>query len=240
MTLNDLRADIRTTLNSLSGNSLIDNRQIDDLIAEKREKYIRREYNRNRNIDQSVIQDLGCIEIELVDRIQCGCYEIDSDCQILRSKLPIPRPIELYATNTITRVASLDILDLPVQYVSYDEAIYKGNGRFNRKSLVAFLKGDYMYFIPKSVNHTLIEKMNVQGIFSNPKDVSKFRNCDGQPCWHPDSPYPLTRWMWDIMQPEIIQDLLPIFQILPDSQNNGKDDTMLLNNIRPRKNEDEV
>lgn len=238
-TLNTLRADIRATMLAYSNNSLIDNRHIDDMIAEKRVKYIRREYNRNRTIDQALVQDLGCVEVELVDRVQCGCYEIDSGCKILRTKSQIPLPIQLYGKDTITRVASLDILDLNIHYTDYQAAIYSGNGRFNKKSLTAFLKNNYMHFIIKTPEHLLLEKVNIQGIFSDPKEAGRFSTCEGEVCWHPDSHYPLSEWMWDIIKGEIIQELLPMYQIKPDKQNNGKDDAMLLNNVKPRQTQDE-
>ena len=47
----------------------LDKRLIKDLINQSRANWIRKEHNKNRSIDDNVIQDLGCIDIELTDRI---------------------------------------------------------------------------------------------------------------------------------------------------------------------------
>jgi len=226
LTLTKIRAQIFEFLNQYSNYSNIEPRFIDDLVAQKRAIFARQDREKTRSIDDNLIQDLGCIELELVSRIQCGCEEISSDCQILRSTVQIPNALEFYNDKAITRIASLDIMDKAVLLMDYDQAIFWGNGRFNKSALGAFIRNNYVYIIyNKGAYHSLLEKINVQGVFEDPKAAAKFKTCEGVPCWNVDSKYPLNAWMWEIIRPEIIKEIMIKYQLPVDLDNNAKDDS---------------
>ena len=66
-----------------SDDTSLDKRLIKDLINQSRANWIRKEHNKNRSIDDNIIQDLGCIDIELTDRVSANCCDISTDCKIL-------------------------------------------------------------------------------------------------------------------------------------------------------------
>jgi len=97
-TLNKIVYDVLETVQSHvnSNNSDIDVRQVEWLINNQRALLIRNEYNKpGRVIDHNLIQDLGCVEVEMVDN--SACPEIStSGCYLLRTKCQIPNTIELH------------------------------------------------------------------------------------------------------------------------------------------------
>jgi hypothetical protein len=147
ITLNQMIYQIYEGLQITSDDTSLDKRLIKDLINQSRANWIRKEHNKNRSIDDNVIQDLGCIDIELTDRISSNCCDISTDCRILRSVNKIPNAIELNHEKIITRVSAVDFMSIPIIFMDYDAAIYFGNGRYNKKALAAFIKSNYLYIV---------------------------------------------------------------------------------------------
>ena len=95
LSLEDLQAQIDEALQINSIESSYSYEFYTDLINEQRSLWLRNEYNKNRSIDPYVIQTLPCLELELVDPIQC-CVPVPAGCKVLRSKKKIPNTIELF------------------------------------------------------------------------------------------------------------------------------------------------
>jgi len=72
----------------------------------QRAKWARRDINKNGYISDTWQQDLGCVELELVDSAQC--CTIESGCDILRTVNKLPRLVRLYNRDAITFVGSID------------------------------------------------------------------------------------------------------------------------------------
>ena len=75
-------------------------------IKNQRALWLRNELNKNRTIDPNIVQDLGCIELELADKAEC--CDLEDGCKILRTNVTIPNTIELHNKTGITRVAPID------------------------------------------------------------------------------------------------------------------------------------
>jgi hypothetical protein len=228
ITLNQMIYQIYEGLQISSDDTSLDKWLIKDLINQSRANWIRKEHNKNRSIDDNVIQDLGCIDIELTDRISANCCDISTDCRILRSKYKIPNAIELNHEKIISRVSAVDFMSIPIIFMDYDAAIYFGNGRYNKKALAAFIKSNYLYIIyNKGAYNMLIEKLNVQGVFEDPTEAAQFDNGCGEPCFTWDSRYPINAWMWQtLVKPEILNELRSKRTLYRDENNNGKDDAI--------------
>lgn len=226
LTLTKIRAQIFDLMNSYSNYSNIEPRLIDDLVAQKRSKFIRQDVSKGRVIDDNFIQSLGCVELELVDKASDNCCSEITGCNIFRTKQKLPNAVELPHDKAITKVGSVDIISYPFYFMEYQAAPFWGNGRFNKKSIGVFLRNNYMYFIyNEGIENLLLEKVNIQGVWEDPKEASKFKNCDGTPCWTVDSSYPLNDWMWEIIRDEVIKELLLKYKLPVDLDNNAKDDT---------------
>lgn len=225
VTFNQLIYDLWEIIEpTISDDSNFDKRQLAFWIKNQRANLIRNELNKNRTIDDDIIQDLGCIGLEVADAADC-CSETDG-CKVLRTVQKIPNAIELHNKPAITRVAPINKLDIPFNFVDYERAIYSGNGRFNSKQIFAFLLNGYIYIKSKDMSITkYLTDINVRGVFEDPEDATKFVDCDNQPCFSYDSEFPIKRWMVDFMKSNILQlNIIPATQAVDDGTNNAKAD----------------
>jgi hypothetical protein len=223
LSLEDLHAQIDELLSINSIESSYSYEFYTDLINSQRELWLRNEYNKNRSIDPYVIQTLKCIELELVNPIDC-CFDVPSGCKILRSKKKIPNTIELFFTTGITSVGPADILKPRFSLRDYSQIAYIGYGRTTGKTIYAFLYDNYMYVISKDPSYLLLRRITIRGIFADPTSLGEFINCEeGGTCWSPSDPYPLNQWMWEYMKPQILNQLMQKASLPLDDSNNAED-----------------
>lgn len=226
MTLDKLLYDIRESLKEYSDDTELDDRRLIHLYDIKRAKYIRQDINNSRRpIDISIKQQL-CVELELVNSMECG---VNVGCdKIIRSKYKIPNPLQLHDKTAITRIGSLDRLDKPFNFITRDKAVYVVNSTFPN-STYSFLHNDgHIYIFSKNDGYKNLECINIEGVFEHPLELSKFNNCCGcttsQPCFDMlTSDYPIQPHYVDIIKNEIVMELSQLKQIPEDKINNADD-----------------
>jgi hypothetical protein len=191
----------------------------------KRSLFIRNELNKSgRTIDMNYIQTLGCLELELGSPTDC-CVD-DVDCFVLRTKDIIPNTIELHNKKLITRVAPIVKTKVKFNFVSYDRFLHSGNGQFNKNDIFATLHNGRIYLKSNNENINLIEKIALDGIFEDPREVIKFKNCDGSNCFSADSKYPLNQWMEDYIKQALIEEYFKLtLRSTKDNTNDGKSES---------------
>ena len=227
MTLNKLIFDVREYLKQYNNDSDLDDRYITYLYGIKRAKYLRQELNNfQRTTDITSTQTL-CLELEEIPINQCN---IDFDCEtIVRTKDPIPKPLELHIKSALTSVRSTNRISVPFSFVTKERALYSMHSSFNN-GIFAFLDNDlHIYFISKLDTLKLIECVTVTGIFEDPLELLNYTNCcgcnDASPCFDLDTvDYPLQPHYIDLIRGEIVQDLTSKFKIPEDNQNDSEDD----------------
>ena len=227
MTLNKLIFDVREYLKQYNNDSDLDDRYITYLYGIKRAKYLRQELNNfQRTTDITSTQTL-CLELEEIPINQCN---IDFDCEtIVRTKDPIPKPLELHIKSALTSVRSTNRISVPFSFVTKERALYSLHSSFNN-GIFAFLDNDlHIYFISKLDTLKLIECITVTGIFEDPLELLNYTNCcgcnDASPCFDLDTvDYPLQPHYIDLIRGEIVQDLTSKFKIPEDNQNDSEDD----------------
>ena len=210
VSLNSFAFDILETVRpNIVDDENIDERLIKYEIINQRALWLRNNLMKYNSIDPSIIQDLGCVDVELVDSALC-CSNTGG-CQILRTTNQIPDTIDIPGLNTITRVAPIGAIDYPFSLVSYSRAIFSNNGRFNKKIIFAFQKDRYIYLKSGKMSasdYLGITKISVQGVFEDPTDVNNFRGCNNNnPCYSDDDPFPLQRWLIPYIKTEVIKQL---------------------------------
>ncbi|PIZ58750.1 hypothetical protein COY23_00215, partial [bacterium (Candidatus Torokbacteria) CG_4_10_14_0_2_um_filter_35_8] len=155
----------------MSDDDIGDKRQYEFWINNTRALLIRQDYAKNRTLSENVIQDLGCVEIETADVSEC--CDMTYGCSIKRTKLLLPKPIELLQNDAIMRVATIDKTSKAFSIVSYDQFIFSGNGRFNTNQIYATFRNSRIYL--KSNSNTLTLKamkyINIRGIFEDPREA---------------------------------------------------------------------
>lgn len=223
LSLQDYHAQIDEALAINSIESSFSYEFYTDLINSQRELWLRNEYNKNRSIDPYIIQELRCVELELINPIDC-CFDVPPGCNVLRTKLKIPNTIEFYNSKGIVSIGSADITKPRFVLIEYSRVPYIGHGRTTHKAIYAFLYGGYIYLISKDTSYLFIKYITIRGIFTDPTSLGEFMDCTtNQSCWKPSDPYPLNQWMWEYMQPFIIQKLTQKAQFPQDSSNNAQD-----------------
>lgn len=191
----------------------------------KRAKMLKTELSRNRNVDINYVQTLGCVEMELASPVDC-CIDVDIDCKLLRSKLIIPNAIEANHKKLIMRVGPI-IKTLPkFTFVPYDRFIHSGNGKYNKNDIFATLHDGRIYLKSNNDNVNLIQYIDVQGIFEDPREAARFINCEDHPCYTDDDNYPLNMWMEDYIKNELIDEYTRYtLRSTKDLTNDGKSGT---------------
>ena len=225
VTLNELIYDLRGLIEpNSSDDSNADDRQYTFWINNQRALWLRNELNKNRTVDDNVIQDLGCIELEVADK--ADCCELSDGCKVLRTVLQIPNAIELHNKTGITRVAPINKLEVPFNFVDYERAIWSGNGRYNKKQIFAFLLNNRIYLTSKDNGLSkYLTHINVRGVFEDPTEAANFVDCDDVPCYTNNSKYPVNRWMIEYMKSEILKiNITTIVKGFQDTTNNAKSD----------------
>jgi hypothetical protein len=225
--LNELTFDLINLVRG--GNTVstepISREQVKFWVINKRAQYIRNELNKSRSIDPYLIQDLGCVELVEVDRAECCSVEVG--CTFLRTKHPIPSLVELHHKNLLTRVGPVDKISKPFDVIPYERVPYEFRNKFTRNSIKAFMMNNngYLYLAIREGNNLakLLDVINIQGVFENPRDVAKFSHCDGKPCYTDDSPFAIKRWMIESLKQDILKTNFNIITQAPtDGISDGK------------------
>lgn len=218
--------DVREALKQYTDDSEIDDRYILYLYGIKRTKYLRQDLNNfQHTTDISVTQTL-CLELEVITANQCG---LDIECEtILRTKRPIPQPIELHTKPAITSVKSTNRISIPFTFTTKEKAIYSKYSSFN-KGIFAFLDNDNHIYLVSQLNALkMIECITVTAVFEDPLELMNYTNCcgcdDATPCFDlTNIDYPIQAHYIDLIKNEILRDLVQEMKIPEDKDNNSND-----------------
>jgi hypothetical protein len=223
LSLDDLHAQLDESLAINSIESSFSYELFTDLINGQRALWLRNEYNKNRSIDPYVLQDLSCLELELVNPIDC-CIDVPAKCQVLRTKVQIPNTIEFYFTKGIATIGPADIMMPRYVLIDYSRVPYVGHGRTTQRAVYAFLYNNYLYITSKNPTVSMTKYITVRGIFEDPTSLKQFVSCvNGKPCYSSSEPYPLNLWMWEYMKPQILNQLMQKGANQQDDSNNAED-----------------
>lgn len=201
-----------------SSDNSISLEQIKFNIINARAMFLRQDMDKTEILNLHVEQNLGCVEMELVDEAECCGY--NTGCYILRSKQKLPDPIRLKKRSAITFVGSVDGDNLYQGDSSY-KSKWRHKGRFlTGEEVTHFFLDNYVYLR----NALKLEVINVRMIPADPREAKRFKRCDGDPCYTDDSPFPVP----DDMIPRIVQYvgeslMRPATQTLEDQETDLQD-----------------
>lgn len=205
VTKNHLIFDLLLTVRggAISNSEQISENQVGFWIDNTRVKLIRQDIDKRHSINPDLVQSLGCVEVELTDGSECGCKT--TGCSIVKTKLQIPKAIETYYRNLITRVGPVQSTAIAYSFIPYEQAIWSGNNPYTSKIPKAFLHNGFMYVVGKRQQIKYLKYINIQGIFESPEDVSSFQTCDGDSCFTVDSKYPISAAMIEDLKRMILE-----------------------------------
>lgn len=226
MTQPQLIFDIREAIKQTIDDTNISDRYIMYLWNLKRSKYLRQDLNNfQKTIDNSTLQEF-CLEMVEAPISDCNlAYECGT---IMRSKLQIPKPLELHLRSAITKVKPTTRTAQPFNFVDKSRAIFSQYSPFN-SSIFAFLDSDLrIYLVSTSITVKLIDCITVAGIFESPEELKRHKNCCGcttNPCYDDTiTEYPLPAHHVDTIRNEIIQTLVGTLNLPEDNINNSNND----------------
>lgn len=200
----------------------LSDRQLEFIINYTRSLLVKRDLDKQRTINPDLVQDLGCVELELVDPAEC--CEIDTECFILRTKDPIPKLLELQDRNTLEYVGTIT-KDKSFQIIPVARKRWMKYNKYTSKMPAAYYLNGYVYI----TNNTLLEEISIRGIFSDPRDVSRYNKCEGDSlCYNKvTDDYPIAEWMVGPLTEMILKNEMNITSILPlDTTNDNEPNTI--------------
>lgn len=234
LTLNQILGQLHESFNIDSDDTIFSDRYLIDLVNQARAVFLRQDLNKGRTADPTIIQELPCVELEIVDAVLCSGLDFPGGCKLLRSKAKIPDTIELHHNDGILSVRPVQLLSSPFSYVDYKRIPYIKYSRFGGNMIYGFLLDGYMYvYSPCNTKYLMLETIHIRGIFEDPTEAGNFLNETGEPCFTKDSPYPIATWMFEsAVKPHVLQQMAFKLQIPDDKDNNADDDS--LNGGSPR------
>tara|TARA_Y100000816_G_scaffold286061_1_gene266588 strand:- start:492 stop:1163 length:672 start_codon:yes stop_codon:yes gene_type:complete len=218
MTLDEIAYNILNLLRGgrSSNDELISLDQIKFNIQHYRAMLIRRDYARNGYVSKSIEQDLGCLHLEQVDASKCCGIELPTGCMVYKTKRRMPKTIRFNLTDAYTFIGKPDgtgtipkIEPYELEWIPYD----KYTSRLTRYYVI----DEYIYIYEP---HGL-ERINVRGVFEDPKSVAEFATCETGFCYDDQSPYPLPMDMVSAITNGLVQGEL---SLLTSSINDTEND----------------
>lgn len=197
----------------------ISDRQIEFGINYLREKLIVQQLQKGRSISSNIKQSLGQVEVELVDAASPGT--IQSGKNIFRTVNKVPQPIELDEKDLFTYIGGLDTHS-SFPYKSKAEVQFNCYNKYASKEPLAYYSDGYI-FITNCAN-PLLKYINIEGVFSDPRAVHKFKYPNGNPCYNPDvDSYPISGRMIDMLDSLLKKEMDLFLQIVENDTNNASD-----------------
>lgn len=115
----------------------------------------------NYKIDNTIVNDLGCIPLEKADKADCGCYKIG--CTVLRTQ-PLPKIYSFFGKPMITYVGGIDKQSSYVMSTPQNVSAATAN-RFGASNIYWYFQNDRVYIVvPKSMADIIVSCINIQAI----------------------------------------------------------------------------
>lgn len=220
-TIRELVYNLKEQIKDRSDDILLSDRQVEFMINYLREKLIVQQLQKGRSVSSNIKQDLGQVPVQIVDR---NDGTITTDRTILRTVNKIPQPIELDQKDLLTYIGGLD-KQSPYTYKTKANAKWNKYNKYASKTPLVYYSNGYIYIT--NCSNPNLKYINIEGVFSNPRDVHKFKYPNGNPCYNPDiDNYPISGRMIDIIMDMIKTKELNLFmQIVEDSTNDASNKT---------------
>mgnify|MGYP001560085500 CR=1 FL=1 len=222
ITLRKLVSDIRLIASSgpTSQDFRISDRQIAHWIGECRAILISQAMSKREDAQDVWQQTIPKIELQLVDKSRAS--DLTTDCNILKSLLPIPGTID--GTENYFSITGID--DTQITPAHMFNAKYKKFNKFTSKKSNWYIKDSYLFIENTTADGNMLKYVSGTGIFEDPKELNAFKTAIGEILWDWDSEYTVTAKLANAITDIIIKTkVLPLVQSIADPQNNAKDNS---------------
>jgi len=181
----------------------LDTRLLTRILNQFRTIYIKNQYNQNRTIDENLAQEID-FQVDITDQSTIGY--INTTDRILKSKLELPNVVKLSHRDMVLSVRNPKILADSYNFLTKSQAVYAGNGRFNKEDIFAFLYKNHLYLKLKKENPKigLITVVSMFAIFEDPLECIPFQT--NEYVDPRDYEYPMTDTIWGYVKANILRD----------------------------------
>jgi hypothetical protein len=108
---------------------------------------------------------------------------------------------------------------IPLESVNYN-----GNGKFNKNLVFAFVLNNRIYLKSNDNNISLLEYINIRGVFEDPRLVKIYNNCgEEEDCFQDNDVFPMPKRMEVHIREKLIASYLRSEQLPKDLNNDSKD-----------------
>jgi hypothetical protein len=223
-TLNEFAYNIRNI--GRAGNSDADDENIKISMVKfwingYRAKLIFEFTNAGKLIDPQLVQDLGVVPLEEVDKADSDCPEcVKWGCNIY--KVDIPKLVDLPNNRGLLFVGLID-KQTPIALDYPDTSKFKRATRFGDKFDRSYLIGNTLYVTTTNENLDL-KYINIRGVFEDPREAFNYvaPGCDKK-CYSDDDPYPIPMRMYEPITKNILQSELNMaINAVNDELNDGR------------------
>lgn len=152
-----------------SDDQKLSNRQIAFMINYYRAKILKQDQDKGRYNKNLYIQNLGHVPLSQADKNEC----CEGDC-ILRTTLPIPKPLETYKGLNITFVGNTG--GIPFDKQEHNTVIWNRAAKYTGKEPKWYYQNGYIYILNPPTD--MLSYINIQGVFEDPLYAEKFKACD--------------------------------------------------------------
>lgn len=199
----------------------LDIRYVYNWINNARTKFLKQRLDKSTfGFDQSILQSLGPVEVELVDSsIFPG---INSNKYFLRTKVDIPKTIDRSGhVGSFYRIGPADRYEIKYKITDFNDALTFGFGKFDKKDICAFQLDNRIYLVSRDLAIKNTKYIDIVGVFQDVDVAAKFTN----PNYNENSPYALGEDMVHDIETMIFKEnLLLLGQEKEDTNNNGAND----------------
>lgn len=218
-TINEIIYNIRMEIkDNRSDDIKLSDRNLEFIVNYLRIKLARQDIQKHKSISPSMIQSLGVVDLELVDPSLNDNF--DTGIKVLRTSNPVPVPLDVDGKIIITNIAGLDGVST-IDFTDRSKALKKKWSKYAGKRTSAYYLDGHIYIVgcPKELRYITLE-----GVFENPREVSKFKNKDGSVCYDPNKDrYPISAHMIDMINSLVKRQELDLyFQLIEDKINDGQ------------------
>lgn len=221
ITLSQIKDDILGIASSGSNPNefKIPDEQIYYWIAQVRATLIGQSLAKKDDLNDIWLQQINCMELEEADESEC-CLA-PSGCYVLKTVEKVPNTIDTWKSNWIVNVTTPGGEEISKSNQFSNK--YQKYNKYTGKTKYFYLKNGYIYI----VNDTMLEYINVQGLFEDPSELQNFSSCESDQCFYPEtSPYPISSNMSSQITDIVIKTkVIPYMQFPADLSNNANNDT---------------
>jgi hypothetical protein len=229
-TLDEYAYNIRNIARSGQGNSdddLLRIKQVKFWIQYWRAKGLEIETDYGKDIHPQLVQDLGILKLEEVDKADSSCPAITWGCKI--KKLTLPKFASFPKNRAVIFIGKID-KQTPLDYNKADVNKFKASTRFGNLRSKVYLIGQTAY-VELTEADADMEYINVRGVLEDPTKANYFpqEGCDAV-CFNDakdEYPMPLSLYTF-VLENILSKELNWTTKAVTDELNNARQDNQKL------------